>query len=267
MMLVQLTFTSVGRLPLAPDEASRRRLLHAIGRVAAGVVVLFALVDDHLHLAIYCEETRIGALSRSLLLALRAVVGVNLNAAHRSPIRDRAHLETLVRYFLTQPAHHGLAEHPALTTGSCFAELVGARVVPGLALRLSAMLPRYRLRAAYAHVGLPEAALALPSADAVRRAGAFRVAAAAGAAAGRGPVFDGNAPLDVDARTAAVHVARANEVDLDELAHVLAITPRALRRIAERPPPLPLVSATRMRLALEDAATAAALSRAGELRA
>jgi hypothetical protein len=266
MMLVQLTFSSVGRLPLAPDEAGRRRVLHALGRVAPGRVVLFALVDDHLHIAIYCEEARIGPISRSLLLALRSVCRADLNPAHRSAIRDRAHLETLVRYFLTQPAHHGLLEHPALTTGSCFAELVGARVVPGLGLCLSEVMPRFRLRAAFPHVGLPEAPIRPATDEAVHAAGAARLVAAVAAAAACGPVLDGHTSEHVAARIVAAEVARAGEVDAAELADALAITPRALRRIAERTASAPLVRATRVRLALEDAATAAALARAGAAR-
>lgn len=267
MKLVHLTFTSVGRLPLAPSEPARRRVLHVLGRAAAGVVVLFALVDDHLHLAVYCDEARLGHLCRSLVLGLRAALEVEVNVAHRSPIRDRAHLETLVRYFLTQPAHHGLAEHPALTTGSCFPELVGARIVPGLTLGLAEVLPRYRLRAAYPHVGLRDGPLVLVAAEDVRKAGAARIAAAAAAAAGRGPVLDGHTPQDAEARAAAVHLAHASEVDLADLAHALAITPRAVRRIVtERPAPEPLVRATRMRLALEDAAIAASLAAAGQGR-
>jgi hypothetical protein len=267
MKLVHLTFTSVGRLPLAPGEAMRRRVLHTVGRAAADVVVLFALVDDHLHLAVYCDEALLGQLCRALILGLRATVDVDVNVAHRSPIRDRAHLETLVRYFLTQPAHHGLAEHPALTAGSCFPELVGARTVPGLTLQLAEALPRYRLRVAYPHVGLPATPLVPASAERVREAGAARIGAAVSAAAGCGPMLDGHTPLDADARAAAVHLARATEVDLAELAHTLRITTRAVRRIAaDRPAPEPLVRATRMRLALEDAAMTAALASAGQRR-
>jgi hypothetical protein len=36
-----------------------------------------------------------------------------------------------VTYLLKQPVKHGLDVHPALWTGSCFLDLIGARLIPG----------------------------------------------------------------------------------------------------------------------------------------
>jgi hypothetical protein len=257
MLPVQLTFASPTRLALFPEERRRREALHAIGRVAGGSVVLFAIVDDHLHLVLLCEPDAVGRLARALLLALRPLAAVDVLPAHVSEVRGRAHLEWLVRYLLAQPAHHGVPVHPALTTGSCFPDLVGARRVPGLTLQLGAALPRYQLRDAYAIVGLPTERIVPAPLDRVRAAGARALVEAAASAACAGPLL-GRDEASVQARRAAVHLAAEAGVPFDELAHVLAVTRDAARKIALRAAPLPLVEATRVRLALEAAAAEAA---------
>jgi len=226
-----------------------------------GSVLLFALVDDHIHLVLLCDRDATGARARAVLLALRTSVAAGLGPAHVSEVRGRAHLEWLVRYLLTQPAHHGLSEHAALTTGSCFPELVGARVVPGLSLRLSASLPRFRLREAYSAVGLaPEPLVPVQDAE-LRVVGARALVTAASAAAGAPPLLGRDLP-SVDTRRVVASLGQVAGIHLEELAHALGVTPDAARRIAQRPAPVELVKATRMRLALEAAATAAGVAAA-----
>ncbi len=261
MVPVQLTFASTTRHALFPEERRRREALHIIGRVAGGCVVLFALVDDHLHLVLLCEREAAGIHARALLLALRPVVAVELAPAHVSEVRGRAHLEWLVRYLLEQPAHHGIAEHPALATGSCFSDLVGARCVPGLVLRVPTALPRYRLREAYAIVGLPPERLEPASDDHVRALGAQRLVDAAGFAVGAPPA-SGRDAASVHARRVAAQLASAAGLHVDELAHAMGVTRDAAHRIGHRPAAPELVAATRMRLALEAAAATAASSAA-----
>jgi len=50
-----LTFSSDGRHPLFPSECLRRAALWAIARVKKCEILLFCIVDDHLHLVIRCE--------------------------------------------------------------------------------------------------------------------------------------------------------------------------------------------------------------------
>lgn len=121
--------------------------------------MLFCIVDDHLHVVLLCEAQQAGVLSRELLLALRPLTGPNLAPAFVRPVEGRGHLEWLVRYVLEQPTKHGLPGHPALWPGSCFPDLVGARRLPGLSLRLrlSEALPRFRLRTRAAPDGAVEA--------------------------------------------------------------------------------------------------------------
>jgi hypothetical protein len=92
---------------------------------------------------------------------LRPLAAAPVEPARVREVDTRAHLEWLVRYVLTQGPHHGVAGHPALASGSCFQDLVAARRVDGLRLRIAEALPRLRRRTLYEAVGLP--AVGLPS--------------------------------------------------------------------------------------------------------
>lgn len=243
-----------------PTEAGRRAALHALGRTAAERVVLFALVDDHLHLVLLCTEEEQGRLARAVLLALRTIASAPLNPAHVSAVDGRTHLLSLVRYLLQQPRHHGLAEPLAVTTGSCFPDLVGARQIPGLRLRLATALPRYRLREAYAHVGLPPEPLAPATDLEVRALGAARLASAAAATFGVAPELTANDPISAAARRAVVGIGTSVGFAPRELSDSLRVTPRAIARLADREAPTG-VTAVRTWLALEAAATRAAVRR------
>ncbi len=260
---IQLTFASTTRHALFPEEWRSREALHVIGRVVGGRVVLFALVDDHLHVVLLCERAETGIHARALLLALRPVAAVELAPAHVSEVRGRAHLEWLVRYLLEQPAHHGVPVHPALTTGSCFPDLVGARCVPGLALQLGAALPRYRLRDAYAIVGLPLERLEPASDDQIRALGARRLVEAAAFAGAAGPDL-GLGDVSVTVRRVAAHLALQAGLHLDELAHAMGTTRDATRKMGRRDAAPELVAATRMRIALDAAAASAAGAQAAK---
>lgn len=257
MRSFHLTFAAVNRHVLFPTERSRRDAVRALGRVAGAWITLFALVDDHVHVVVFCEEERVGRLARAILLALRPAAAVEVGPAFVRPVRDRGHLEWLVGYLLTQQAHHGLAEHCALATGSCYRDLVGARLVPGLSLQLANALPRFRLREACRHVALPEVELCPVTFDGVRAAGASRVVSASSAALAVGPDLVGNDALVVEARRASVQLAIASGIHLAEVAHALGIGVAAARKIATREVAEPILRAVRLELALEAAVGAA----------
>lgn len=258
MRSFHLTLAAVGRHVLFPAEAARRAAVRALGRVAGEWLTLFSLVDDHVHVVLFCEEERVGRLARAILLALRPLAAVALEPAFVRPVRDRGHLEWLVGYVLTQPSHHGLAEHPALTTGSCYRDLVGARLVPGLTLRVGQALPRFGLREACRHVGLPEVELCPLTLEGLRAAGATRLVGAASAALSVGPDLTTNEPLVVEARRASVQLANAAGIHLAEVAHALGLTVGSVRRLSDRDAPEPILRAIRLELALEAAVGAAA---------
>jgi hypothetical protein len=185
MALWHLTLASDGRLPLFPTEAERRLGLLALVRVALHELVLFCIVDDHLHAVLLAALERIGQLRSALSRAL------GLAGSSVKQVESRSHMQWLVRYLVTQPAHHKLCDHPALWSGSCFQDLVGARALDGLRLRLAEALPRLRLEELCEMAGLGWRVPVPVDDQAVRAAGAPRLAAAAAAGepsahAGRG---------------------------------------------------------------------------------
>ncbi|MFH1467460.1 MAG: hypothetical protein ABIO70_23955 [Pseudomonadota bacterium] len=254
MALFHLNWTADGRRTFFPEEADTRRAVRALVRVCGRRAVLYNAVDDHVHLVTQVGEGELGRLTRAVLLALRPLTEVPFAPVHIKPVTDRAHLETLVRYTLQQGPHHGLPVHPALASGSCFADLVGARVLPGFEHRLPGLLPRFRLREAYAAVGLPsDRPLAPAGDDALSTAGAARLRAACAAAVAAPPDLGGREPWLVDARAAFVQLAHAAGLPTRVVAHVGRMPPRTVQFLAHRQVPPSLPEAARLRITIEDA--------------
>ena len=252
-----LTWASDGRAALFPEESTRLAAVRALARVAGSWAMLFAIVDDHVHLALTSDRTVAGRVARNGLVALRKLAAARLEPAHIRAIETRAHAQWLVTYLLDQPRKHGLPAHPALWSGSCFPDLAGARVVPGFSLgtRLAEALPRFRLREAYAAVGLPPTELAPVDGDRIRRLGADRLCRAAAAALAQPfPLHGKRAPTTL-ARAAACHLGRGSGIPTSELTHVLAITPQAVLRLAAQDVDPALLHAVSLRLALEETVT------------
>ena len=249
-----IAWSSEGRHPLAPEKAGRRALVRTITRVAGEAVSLFCVVDDHVHVVLFCRLAERGRHVQALSLAFRPLVAVPLAPAFVRPVRDRGHMEWLAHeYILRQPVKHGLSARPALWSGSCFADLAGARVLPGLRLRIEDALPRWRLRTAYHAVGLPETRLVSASDDLVRRLGASRIAAAAAFAACAEPGLRGKGDAEVTARRVVAGLASAVGIRTPEISWALGITPQAANRLIGRHAPVIHLEATRLRLALEQA--------------
>lgn len=150
MHLHHVTIATAGRAPLYTGEPELRALLHRVCRACGARLVLFCVVDDHVHLVLEHSTGRHWS-------QIRRALGVALQAPHGKPVVERRHLLSLVRYVVEQPAHHGV-RHGALARwpGSCVADLVGARLlVRGLPERLMRWLPRWRPESVWEHVGLP----------------------------------------------------------------------------------------------------------------
>jgi len=131
-----ITIASENRMPLFPSEARRRQAVRAVVRVGSDCLVLFCIVDDHVHVLVVCAEERVGRVRAGLFSSLKPLTEAPLALPHAKPVRNRDHLQWLVQYFLTQPDHHGLCEELALYSGSCYLDLVGARRLPGWETRL-----------------------------------------------------------------------------------------------------------------------------------
>ena len=210
-MIAHLTISVRKRLALARDEAERRAHVRRLARVAGRSLLLFNVVDDHIHLVVRAEQP--GLVGRSIRLSLKAArPDLDFKPTHPEVVDSRAYLHTLVRYVFRQASEKGLGRD-ALWTGSSFQDLVGARRLPGLAPRaIFQELPRLRFdevarlvglrhppRRAKAPRSVPDAVSAAASACAAapslegrsapeRRARIAVVAACAGAGIGRAEV-------------------------------------------------------------------------------
>jgi hypothetical protein len=256
--LWHLTIASDGRRALFPAEEGRRAAVRVLARVVGPAALLFCVVDDHLHLVVGWERLRVGWLGRALVLGLRPFAAAPVEGARVRPVESRAHLESLVGYVLSQTGHHGLAEHPALWTGSCFQDLVGARWLPPLEVRarLTAQLPRLSPSALFAAAGMPSGSARsfAPSDDAALRVGgASRLVAAAAAALALPPSLAGKGAALVLARRAVAQLGIGCGLASGDLGLALGVTPRAVRRLLAAPAPDALLGAVRRRHALVEA--------------
>ena len=224
-----LTLATTTRLPGFPDEQRLRAAVRAQARVAGPRLRLFAVVDDHAHAVARASAAEAGRLGRALRLSLGALSPEPIAPARVTPVEDRNHLESLVRYCLVQPSKHGIAVHPATWTGSCFPDLVGARRLAGFELAITTALPRFRTRSAYAHVGLPELRIG-PAADAVLRGvGPQKLAALAAEAFGAGPELGARDLLSVRVREVVVKLGHEIGLRTGDVAEVLSLTPRGVQ--------------------------------------
>jgi hypothetical protein len=249
----QLCIKAVGRLPLFATEARRRAVLHTLMRRVSSVLVSFSLVYEHGHVEVLVEDKRIGWLCRSLRISLRSVVGMPLERVWHDPVGGKNHMLSLLKYNAEQVPHHGLPEHPALFSGSYFQDVVGARALPGLSLRLAEAAPSFRLRQLYEWVGLPQEPIEPASDDDVRALGVGRIREAAAAATAADPALEGRRAPVVRAKRAVVHLARAVGIATKEIQDAVGVTKGGYDTLRKRPADPAAIRATRVRLALEEA--------------
>ncbi len=235
MHVWHLTWSTASRHPIAAQESDRRALVRLLGRVAGDSIALFCIADDHLHVVLFCTEPARGRIAQALSLALAAACSESLCPAHTRRVEERSHLAWLANhYILGQPIKHGLASHPALWSGSCFPDLVGARVIPGLRLRVFDALPRWRLGDAFVAVGLPRVPLT-PVEDALaRRLGASRAVASVASACAGDAGLRGRGDCETLGRRAVAQICSAATISTGEMAFALGITPQAANRLVRR---------------------------------
>ena len=134
-------------------------------------------------------------------------------------------------------------------SGSCFADLVGARLVPGLKIRIRQVLPRFGLRTAFEAVGLVAARLVPLPDEEIRRVGASVLAEAAAAALCVVHPLRGKTARTTLARAACCQLARDAGIASTEVAHGLDITRQGVSQLAGRTIDRRILRAVRMRLA------------------
>jgi hypothetical protein len=247
-----LNISSVSRLALFPGSHHTRRALWKLVEILGDDLALFCLVDDHLHAVIVCDERTLQPRVRALTRSARALAAVEVNPTHLRVVEGRRHMQTLLEYVLRQPSKHDLPVHPALWEGSCLPDLVGARYLPGLRLRIGDALPRTTQAEALRAVGLPESRLEPVALDTVRSLGPARLLGACAAATGSDPRLQDKRRSEASARRVACTLAKASCIPMSELAWHLGVTRRACRRMVAHPGIEGLEDVVLRRLALEE---------------
>jgi hypothetical protein len=251
MGLWHLTLAARTRHTLFPDEALRLEALRRLVRICGAELVVFCIVDDHLHWVVRCDERRRIVIARAVRRSMQALSGVETKPVHAEPIDGRRHMETVRRYVLNQTTKHELGVHPALWTGSCFPDLVGARWLPELRLQLFEVLPRSGPWDLCRDVSLPADRFEPASLLELRELGPRALVDAAAAACGAPLTLQGKSRQVTTARRVACWLGRQAEIPSKKLATTLAIHPGAARKVLANTPPREAVQATLVRIALE----------------
>ncbi len=247
-----LNISSVSRLALFPSPDHTREAVRKLVEILGDDLALFCVVDDHLHVVLVCDERTLQPRVRALTRSVRALAAVEVNPTHVRRVEGRKHMQTLLDYVLRQPSKHDLLVHPALWEGGCLPDLVGARRLPGLRLRIMEALPRATQADALCAVGLPEARLEPMDLHTVRTLGPARLLSAAAAATCSDPRLRSKRRGAADARRAACSLAKKAGITMSELAWQLGVTPRACRRMVAHPGAQGLEEVVLRRLALEE---------------
>jgi hypothetical protein len=254
MPLWHISIESRDRLPIFPEENTRRQALHALNRVAGAVLLLFSVVDEHMHLVAAGDIEPVRRLRQALVQALTPISEVALAPSWVGPVKGRKHLLRLIGYHVIQVVKHSVqGVHAALWSGSCFQDLVGARVLPGLKLLTPKNLPREQVKViACKEVGLPGFQASPIEATALRELGIARIKAAAASALAADEELTGNSRVEALARRVTVQLGMLASISKQEIGWALDISRQALARLARRPVPAALLDAARTRLALEE---------------
>lgn len=251
MRIWHLRFSSDGRHALFRLERVRRLAIHVVVKHIRKWVICFGIVDDHLHVVVLCSRERAGKISRAVVLGLRPLAGLEFEPSYIKPVESRAHLLRLVGYCIEQPVKHGLDVHPALWSGSCFSDIVGARVIDGLELRLGEVLPRYRAADAWRSAGLPAAGIAPMSDAAIFGAGLPALVAASAFAAGAPDELERRTRVETQARAAAVVLGRQAGFRVGDLARAMGVSPESVRKLGSHPIDERVLHAVRLRMGIE----------------
>lgn len=247
-----ITWSTEGRLPIFPDEARRLLAIKKIAAAARHELTMFCIVDDHIHVVLYGDRPTIARRARAITRILRRLAAVPIDTPRIRPINGRAHMTSVFGYILRQPEHHGLPGHPALWSGSCLLDLVGARRVEGGELHLNAVMPRATAGDAMEALGLPRWRLEPAGLPRVAAAGAHELVRVSAAALGVTLPLGGREADIVHAKRVACRLARDSGLSLAQLALAGGFSERSARRLAAQPVPDLILRAVLLRLALED---------------
>jgi REP element-mobilizing transposase RayT len=255
IQLWHLTFSSANQYPLVPDETLRRKVVHKLVKKSGQEMVLYCVVDNHIHLVVACDRKRVGAIKMALHKSLGALVVQEMLPAHLRSVGSQSHLRWLVRYLLLQVIHHELEEHPALWSGSCFQDLVGARYIKGainLRQRLEAHLPRYHWKNYYEIIGLPLQEIEPASIVEVQNSGFSRLVEAASVSLATEPSLKGKFEQAILAKRSVAQIGKVVGFSIAQMARTLKAPERTIRHMCAQPVEKDAKAAICTRLALEN---------------
>ncbi len=225
---------------IAPTAAARRRLARTMLRVGARFdLVSFGAGDTHLHYSALCSRQAAGEATRCVKIGLGRHLNLDapFDPAHYEPIRDQRHLTNAAYYNWRQEAHHGTSADP-LHDASNLSDLVGLRLVGAYTrVNLAKYLPRVTQQSLVQRLGL----------DLGGEVDCWEQLAEAAAAAACLPALEGRSAAVVEARAAAVQVARG-AVPTPQIAELLSLGERAARKLATRPVRAELAEAISLQL-------------------
>lgn len=227
-------------------------MVRALASTALESLILFAVADEHIRAVL--RAAKVGLVARDLRQTLRRLrPDLEFKPAHLEPVVSDAHMWRLVRYELGQTKRHDLGSHPAIATGSCFPDLVGARLLPGYEpTRVVTELPAFRLGRAYTMVGLEAVPLVEPRDDVLHWIGVGRLAELSASVFSLPADLRGRSAAFTRARALAARLAAQVDLRLSDLADVLGVTRQSVWELARTRVDERAESALRRRWALED---------------
>jgi len=249
---IVLTAERKGRLPLFTEESHYFEALHRLAHVSKGCLVLFALIAEHIHLVALLSRAAAGRLAQAASLALRPIVKTPLAKSYIDGVDGRGHMYRLVRYELDQPRKHRMPGPAALWPGSCLPELVGARFIPGLGLRIREALPTFSIKHVLSVLGLPGEAIAPADLLTLRAAGATRLVTATAAALGANMPLKGNREHEKVARFATVQLADEAAIPAVEVRATTGMDNKTLWRLRQKRVRPAILEAVKRRVTLEN---------------
>ncbi|MBM4369353.1 MAG: hypothetical protein FJ102_24280 [Deltaproteobacteria bacterium] len=240
-LALQFVYRRQDSAPLAEDDGDRRSLIAAM--LAAGRengLVVAGAADTHAHAVARGAKRpdRLAAATQYRVCTARGD-GARLEPTRVTAVRDQWHLQNTFFYVLKQAQHHAVGGDPRFEA-TTLPDMLGLRVIaPWLPARVHAALPRLSRHQLLEILGVDEL---VPGFDIATLADA-----AAAAVATRD--LSRRTPLVVEARRAAVELGSEHLYD-DELAALLGIHPRSIRKLRVRPVRLDLVRAIALQMGL-----------------
>ncbi|MBW2736468.1 MAG: hypothetical protein JRH20_29120 [Deltaproteobacteria bacterium] len=233
---------------IAPDPLDRRLIARIVLNQARDhQLLVFALVDSHLHLEVVEPFAKAMELARCIEIAvtLRLRPKVGFAPAHPKAIRDQSHLYHCFDYILRQYAHHGVNWDPFMDASS-LPDLLGMRLVGHYtAQHVRRLLPRVKREKLLGYLGIS----ALDPTDAPLDQLVNATCAAACL-----PTLTGKSRKQQRARTAAI-TAAGDKLKVNHLAALLGVHRRSVERSRQKHADLDLVAAIRLQLALRTTTT------------